>query len=97
MAEADDPVCEVHGAPLCVREVRVVYGLIRSSSKVSVTYLNARKQGFPHCDDVALGGCVVRAVRTRPKNVCLTCCEVRNTWLRQHCPTWADERDPSGL
>jgi hypothetical protein len=97
MAEAANPSCEVHGEPLAPREVRIVYGLIRRSPKVSPTYLTARRRGFPHCDDVALGGCVVREPRTRPKGICPTCCQVRDDWLRQHCPTWAGTHDPSGL
>ena len=97
MVEASIPTCEVHGEPLAVRDVRIQYGLIRRSPKVAPAYLHARRRHFPHCDDVVLGGCMVREPRTRAKGTCPACCEARDNWLRQHCPTWADTHDLSGL
>jgi hypothetical protein len=97
MAEAALPTCEVHHEPLATQEVRIQYGLIRGSPKVSPDYLAARRRYFPHCDDVVLGGCVVRETRARPKGVCPACCTARNRWLRQHCSGWVESHDPSGV
>jgi hypothetical protein len=81
------------------RAVRIRYGLIRHSQspKASRAYLTARSSLFPNCDDTIMGGCIRprgmrpgEKFRVRDKNVCPECCRVRDAWLRENFPDWAD-------
>jgi hypothetical protein len=89
--------CQVHGTSMKERAVRIQYGLIRGTPKVAPAYLDARKTGFPNCDDVVLGGCVLREPKTRRKLICPDCNAARDSWLSEHNPTWVAKNTPSGL
>jgi hypothetical protein len=97
MTDATTQLCEVHGEPLEVRQARIVYGLIGRSLKISPEYLAARRELFPHSDDTVLGGCIVRASKTRDRFVCPVCCEVRDTRLDLHHAGWSETHETSGL
>lgn len=77
--------------------VKIVYGFIAGTPKCSPDYLRARGTQFPRTDDAALGGCLVRAQRSRPRMVCPDCIDARNEWLKEHCPTWAKTHDLDGM
>ncbi len=92
------PMCEVHLRPTEPREVRIAYGLRRNASvKYSPAYRTAKRMWFPHCDDVFKGGCMIRAEKTRLKQVCRACCEARDAWLRERHPDWAESHKLDGL
>jgi hypothetical protein len=90
------PTCEVHGCSMETRAVRILYGLIEDSPKISPEYSEAYWTPFPHCDDVILGGCVIWAgqAQVRDKNVCAECCQARDAWLRENFP---DSAGPNRL
>jgi hypothetical protein len=84
------------------KPIRIVYGLFDGAAiatpKVASAYVRARKVDFPNCDDVFLGGCVVRAKQARNKWVCPQCNATRDAWLTANCPEWtAAAHDPSGF
>ena len=92
MAEAA-PICAVHGWPMRVRSVRVVYGY-RSGLKQSPGYLFARRDRFPHCGDWVNGGCIVREAGTARRAVCPECVAARDAYLAERHPTWIASHDP---
>ena len=97
---ADSPkegFCDLHGRKLVLTRVRIVYGLVRGTPKASPGYLAARRKGFPHTDDVAFGGCVVKERRQCERMVCLDCVAARNQWLAENFPSWAAKNELSGL
>jgi hypothetical protein len=73
------PKCPVHGTIMWRGSVPINYGLIRFGAS-GLQYMEARASLFPNCDDAELGGCVVRAERTMPKNICRTCNATRDAW-----------------
>jgi hypothetical protein len=97
MTDSTAETCGVHTQGLEVRNVRIAYGLITNSVKVSPAYLNARHNSFPNCDDIVLGGCVVRSEKTLPRKVCPECCAARDAWLRENHAKWAKTHALDGL
>ena|SRR5215210_6709498 len=89
--------CSIHGTPLEGRAVRIQYGLIRGTPKVAREYLQARKTLFPNCDDVALGGCMVRQEKTKRKAICPDCNKARDTWLAENYPAWVAKHSSSEI
>jgi hypothetical protein len=89
-------MCEVHGRPMPTRAVRVVYGL-RRGLKQSPAYLAARRMQFPHCDDWANGGCMVRELRSRDKPICPECVTARNAYLQAEHPSWVASHQPDSI
>ena len=89
--------CEVHGIAMQERAIRIRYGLIRGTPKVAPAYLEARSTGFPNCDDVVLGGCVVRQPKTKRKPICPACNAARELWLREHYPRWMAKHKPNEM
>jgi hypothetical protein len=73
------PKCPVHGTVMVEGSVPIRYGLVRFSDS-GLQYMTARNSLFPNCDDAVLGGCVVGAAQTKPKNVCGTCNATRAAW-----------------
>lgn len=90
------PVCEIHGCTMPTRAVRVVYGL-RRGLKQSPGYLSARRESFPHCDDWANGGCMVRDMRSQAKPVCPACVAARDSTLQTRYATWLASHAPEAI
>jgi hypothetical protein len=85
-------ICEVHGCPMPIRSVRVVYGL-RRGLKQSPAYLATRRAEFPHCDDWSNGGCIVREQRSRKDPVCLECVAARDAYLQTQHFFWLESHE----
>lgn len=85
--------CKIHQRTLEQKRVKIVYGLIAGTPKCSPDYLRARETQFPHTDDFAFGGCTIRPQKYRPRMTCPHCIEVRNEWLWENCPTWAESHE----
>lgn len=69
-------VCRVHDTRLRIMQVRVLYGLVHFSER----YFAARRQQFPHADEAALGGCVMRKPRQVAVPVCDDCIAAKRSW-----------------
>ncbi len=80
-----------------MKSIGIRYGSVRRSLKVSPDYLSSRHAHFPNCDDIILGGSILRKARTRRKAICNACCNARNDWLEQNHAAWLRTHDPDVL
>jgi hypothetical protein len=82
---------------MVMKNIRIRYGSVRRSLKVSPEYQSSRRDHFPNCDDIILGGSILRKVRTRRKAICSDCCNARNDWLQENHAAWLRTHEPDAL
>jgi hypothetical protein len=78
--------CEIHHIQMQRTSVRVVYGLLRSSSSAQARY-EASKTAFPHAETWVGGGCVVAPGISATNAFIFTCPECKKAaskWDSQH-------------
>ena len=96
MASTTDPAegaCPVHGEPMKVRSIKVVYGRA-VGLKTSQAYVEARAETFPHSDDWIHGAVTLRRKRTRRVPICAECVAERDRYLARHHPEWLVDHAP---
>jgi len=97
MAKSTTPqTCSIHQVEMVMKSIRVRYGSVRQSLKVSPEYLASKREQFPNCNDVILESSTERKARTRRKPVCHACCVSRNAWLVQYHASWPESDEPDG-
>jgi hypothetical protein len=83
--EIDD--CEVHKCATVLQTVAVVDAL-KPGLKATPTYAMARRERFPHSNDVVAGSGVRRSLPSTHIGVCEECCRQRDSFLRSNYPLW---------
>lgn len=76
-------ICKVHKCKMEKKDVSIMYGMPIGPV---IGYSDAKDLLFPNCDDILLGGCVVRDGQKSKKSkyVCEQCNKERKKWKKLH-------------
>ena len=75
----DMHLCIIHKCKMEKHNIPILYGLIKF---LDLDYVeNIRENHFPNCNDIILGGCVVKEKRYEEKYICKECIKARDEWI----------------
>lgn len=75
----DMHLCIIHKCKMGKHNIPILYGLIKF---LDLDYVeNIRENHFPNCNDIILGGCVVKEKRYEEKYICKECIKARDEWI----------------
>ncbi len=86
--------CEIHG---CGTELLFIAlgDPLRARMKQTPAYIRAKREQFPHCDDVVDARASLTAPETAEVPICSECCKKRDAFVLEHYPLWSKSHELS--